>query len=300
MTNPICDICGNKSDFLLNKEAYALYLCPKCRMVFVCPQPAASFLKEDVYSFESGYQANKEKDLSRIAEDSKTARILSSFEEYGAKGKLLDVGCSNGEFMYLAKKKGFEPYGVELNRRTADIGVSNGLRVFNGLLEEAGYAPQFFDSIYLGDIIEHVPSPQAFIDQCKKVLKTGGLITISTPNLDCLWAKTTFLFYSWFGIPWSSVTPPHHLFQFSYNNLTELMEKKGFKSVSVWYAKPPRLMYELGSLHLLKQWKKNRKIRGFVYLLFAYALYTLAYGIVRLVNIFLEKDFAMVATYKND
>jgi 2-polyprenyl-3-methyl-5-hydroxy-6-metoxy-1,4-benzoquinol methylase len=140
--------------------------------------------------------------------------------------------------------------------------------VFSGFLEDSGLPQGSFDYIYMGDVIEHVSDPLALMRQVKGLLKPEGKIIVLTPNLDCLWSKMTFKLFRWFGIPWSSLTPPHHLFQFSTSNLDRLISKTGLTISSRSYAHPPRLAYELGSLHLFKIAKNKRTLSSWLFYVF--------------------------------
>lgn|SRR5574343_381592 len=299
--NNSCHICNNNTKYFMNKDGFILFKCTSCDLVYMNPLPEQNYLKDEVYSFESGYQSNKPKDLNKTKETTKTKDILDFLERNFASvknKKLLDVGCSNGEFIFHARNRGFEVSGVELNKRTADIAINHKLNVFNGLLNDAKYPNNNFDIIFLGDIIEHVLSPRDFIKECSRILKVNGLIVISTPNLDCLWSKSTLCLYKTFGIPWSSVTPPHHTFQFSIGNLDKFMSQFNMNKIKSWYYKPPRLMYELGSLHLLKKYKKERSLGNLLYMLFSFSIYPVNYAFSLISRIFARKDFSMIAVYK--
>jgi 2-polyprenyl-3-methyl-5-hydroxy-6-metoxy-1,4-benzoquinol methylase len=297
MKNP-CHICNNETKFFLNKDGYSMFKCDSCGLVYMNPLPEQNFLSNKVYSFESGYQGNKIRDLSKAIPDKKTVDILCHLHKNKVSGKLLDVGCSSGEFIYHAKQRGFDSYGVELNSRTADIGIKNGLNIFKGLLNDAKFKDNFFDVIFLGDIIEHVLSPRDFVNECKRVLKKDGIIIISTPNLDCTWAKTTLCLCKTFGIPCSSLTPPYHTFQFSEGNLDKFMLAEDFSKTSSWFYKPPRLMYELGSIHLLKQFKNRKTLVNLFKMIFGFSIYTLSYIMIVGTRVFRSKDFSMICVYK--
>src|SRR3989344_5033938 len=231
-----CLVCSNSTDFFLEKDGYEYQKCPQCGLVFVYPQPKAEYLHHEVYSEKAGYQKHKKRDLSVVKENSHIKKILDHLEsnlfsysqeyqnessfaydprEVGVRPRLLDVGCSSVEFLYAAKKRGFDSYGVELNELTAKIAQANGLNVKRGTLEDACFESNFFDVIFLGDIIEHIENPRTLLTECSRVIKEGGTLVISTPNLDSFWAWATFQLYKQFSIPWSVLTPPHHLFQFS-------------------------------------------------------------------------------------
>ncbi len=294
---PTCTICASTTSFFMRKDGYDLYNCQTCGLVFVHPQPQSDFLKDKVYSYESGYQSNKKGDFANKPKDRKIREIFDILAEMNKEGNLLDVGCSSGEFMHYAELEGFTSFGVELNRRTAEVAKGHGLNVFNGYLHDAKYEDEFFDVIFLGDVIEHVPSPRALIEECSRVLKRGGVMVISTPNLDCFWSASTFKLFKTFNIPWSSVTPPYHLFQFSFGNLYRLMREYKYHIHDSFFLRPPRLMYELGSLHLLKQYKVTKSIRDLAFMMFSFVLYFFYYAADWLITPVKHKDFSMVVTY---
>jgi len=294
---PSCHICKTPADFLMRKDGFDEYLCPSCRLSFVYPQPEAEWLKDNVYSYESGYQGNKKNDLSISSTDERTTKALDFLSQNKSGGALLDVGCSNGLLMYHARKRGFSCSGVEINKRTADIAAANGFAVHQGFLETAPFKKGSFDVIYLGDVIEHVNSPRTLIETCSSFLKKDGVIAISTPNVDCWWSRTTLALFRICGVPWSSATPPHHLFQFSYGNLTTLMGERGFSPLHSIFTGPSSLKYELGSLHLLGAWKKDKKLSKLAFMWFSFAAYAVIFGLTRLFKPFLKRRFEMVSIY---
>ena len=295
-----CPICNSSTAFFLQKDGFSYQRCLSCGLVFVHPQPAEKHLHEEVYSEKAGYQKGRKKNLSDTQESPHMKKILNFLMRNNIHGKLLDVGCSSGVFLYYAKKRGFETYGVELNELTAHIAIANGLNIKIGTLKSAQYADNCFDVIFLGDIIEHVPSPQELISECKRILKQGGVLIISTPNLDSFWARATFPLWKWFKIPWSVLTPPHHLFQFSEDNLKKFLQDNDFTPTATWFRRPPTLKYELGSLHLWGGFKREKTVGNALFMLFAFTAYALLYFIDVLITLLKKKDFGMVAICKNN
>jgi len=297
--NPKCHICNNDSKFLLNKDDFDLYKCGNCELVFVYPQPTQEFLQEKIYSHKSGYQSNRARqDLSLDKERKRVKIIFDYFQSVKSDGKILDVGCGNGQMLYWAKERGLKGAGVELNKRTADRAKEYGFEVYNGFLKDAPFQKNSFDFVFLGEIIEHVNEPRELIKESAKFLKTNGLIGITTPNIDCAWSKTTFWFYKKFGIPWSSVTPPYHLFQFSPTNLDRLMKEEGFKFLEGDFVRIPPLKYELGMLHLLKRYKETKKIWDLIFMFFSFGVYIVIHTVFKILHPFLKKDFQMVRIYE--
>jgi SAM-dependent methyltransferase len=294
---PLCHICAAESAFLLQKDGYLLYKCPKCKLIFVYPLPEDTYLKEEIYSAKSGYQGHRKGDLKYLPSTNRFDAIFNYLGNVNGK-RILDVGTSNGEFIYLLRKKGADTYGVEINTKTATAGLRAGLNIFVGFLEEAKYQDSFFDCIHLGDILEHVTNPRNLLIECRRILKPDGVIIIRTLNLDCFWAKITLFLYRIFKIPWSAVTPPHHLHFFSWGNMNQLTSQLSFKLDYHEYQLPPTLMYELGSLHLLKRYKKNRSLLDLFFMIFAFSLYTIFWSIDRLITPIKNKDNEVLAMYK--
>lgn len=296
---PSCHVCNFESNFLLKKDGFDLYKCPQCELVFVYPQPSKETLAKDFYSYESGYMSNRARqDLSKDKEASRVKFVFDEFSKYRKAGIMLDIGCGNGQMMYWAKNRGIDSKGVELNKRTADRALEYGFDVFIGFLEDAPLVKNSFDFVFLGEIIEHVNNPKQFIKDCSSFLKPEGLIGITTPNIDCAWSKTTFWLYKIFGIPWSSVTPPYHLFQFNPDNLDRMMNGLGFTFVSGSFIRIPPLKYELGMLHLLKRYKSTKKIKDLLFMIFSFVLYTITHTIFKLLHPVMKKDFQMQRVYK--
>ena len=296
--NPACPVCAAPSPLMLSKDGYNLHQCDNCSLVFVQPQPTLEYLRTKVYSAESGFQQGRAQDLSKITPSMRYRAMYKMLNDAKPGGKLLDVGSGGGHFIFHAKEYGFRVAGVELNKRLADSAQAQGLEIYDGTLDEAGVPEGGFDVAVLGEIIEHVNDPRALVREAARTLTPEGVMLITTPNMDCLWSRATLRLYRWFRIPWSTATPPYHLFQFSASNLDLLLSQEGFERINAMYLPPPTLRYELGSLHLLKRFKASHNPLDLAYLAFAFALYVPLYGFCRLVHPFLRQDFSMLHLYR--
>ncbi len=104
-------------------------------------------------------------------------------------GHLLDVGCSSGAFLSVARDVGFITTGVEPAEKAARTAQGLGLDVFIGTLEQAGFADQSFDVITLFEVIEHLKEPIPLLQEAFRVLVPGGTMLIGTGNVDSWTAK---------------------------------------------------------------------------------------------------------------
>lgn len=282
----------------MRKDGYKLSQCIACSLVYVDPQPTQEYLRTKVYSTESGFQAGRAENLSTYTPSKRYGVMCDMLLHAKPRASLLDVGAGGGHFMYHAQKNGFSVAGVELNTRLSASARAQGFTMYDGTLAEAPIAPHSFDSVVLGEVIEHVNEPRQLVRDAARVLKPDGILLITTPNLDCFWSRATFVLWKLFRIPWSSCTPPYHLFQFSVGNLDTLLAQEGFIRTDARYLPPPALRYELGSLHLLKRFKRSRNPLDALYMFFAFALYVPLWSFAQVIHPVLAKDFSMLHVYR--
>lgn len=298
--NVKCIICDIGAYFFKRQNEYDFFECPKCKLIFVSPMPTDEELSV-VYSPKVGYQSNKTKNDYTKTENYKYKKIIEEVSKQKPPNQnLLDVGASDGEFLFCAQKSGFIVAGVEPNQTTADIGNSKGLNIYCGFLNQSNFIKNSFGVLRLGDVLEHSNNPEKLINECGDYLVSGGLLVVSIPNMDSNWARSTRFFTSLFGFPWSVLTPPHHLFYFSKNNLDTFCQKKGLTLVTAWYHRPPTLKYELGNTHLFGQWKRNKGLRSTTRFILGFVLYSALYLFDFLITPFKQKDFGMLCIYKKN
>lgn len=102
---------------------------------------------------------------------------------------VLDVGCGQGQVLVKVAPKAKDIVGVELaptriKESIARIGrykVKNTPLVLSDALDLC-FRDETFDMVIASEIIEHVISDRRLLQECYRVLKSEGLLIITTPN----------------------------------------------------------------------------------------------------------------------
>lgn len=143
--------------------------------------------------------------------------------------RLLDVGCSSGAFLNTAVNLGFRAEGVEPAPKAAATAQAAGLKVRQGLLQEAGYADGQFDAITLFEVIEHLQQPLELLHECQRILRPGGILLIGTGNA-ASWSMAAM------GARWEYLDIAKHGGHVSFFNpgsIASLAQRGGFSVAAV-------------------------------------------------------------------
>src|SRR5690349_22293158 len=129
-------------------------------------------------------------------------------------GRLLDVGCSAGFFLKVARDRGFDVHGLEIPADTAALARERyDVDVQVGTLDDAHFEPGSFDVVTMWDVIEHVRDPVGAMSTVARLLKPGGIAALMTPNVEGLFPRLSYRVADRVGF-WPHPEPPAHLFQF--------------------------------------------------------------------------------------
>jgi 2-polyprenyl-3-methyl-5-hydroxy-6-metoxy-1,4-benzoquinol methylase len=96
--------------------------------------------------------------------------------------RLLDIGCSTGALILSARRCGIDAEGVEPATRAALAAQASGLRVFPGMLAEAGFPSASFQAATLIEVIEHLREPGDVLREVWRILESNGVLIVGTGN----------------------------------------------------------------------------------------------------------------------
>ena len=140
--------------------------------------------------------------------------------ERAPRGRVLDVGCGDGERLELLRRLGFEVIGHEPDPAAAAAAARRGIEVFTGDLEALAARHGRFDHVIANHVVEHVHEPAAFLRRLHDLMAPGGRLAIITPNADGIGHRT-------FGEAWRGLEPPRHLHVFNQRSLARLAAQAG-------------------------------------------------------------------------
>jgi 2-polyprenyl-3-methyl-5-hydroxy-6-metoxy-1,4-benzoquinol methylase len=135
-------------------------------------------------------------------------------------GRMLDVGYANGSFADSLVKLGWDCTALDVNRRQHDRIKTIQCDLNEGFPVETAR----FDVVTAGEIIEHMIDEAAFLRECRRVLKPGGRLIVTTPNLSFL--ANRFLVF--FGRMPKFVYEPYHYHCHTKDTLVEMLTRNGF------------------------------------------------------------------------
>jgi SAM-dependent methyltransferase len=154
----------------------------------------------------------------------KLGKLRSYFRRY-FRGRVLDVGCGLSLFTEIQPEWPFRitagdlVFGRMKQRKEAVPGI-------DWLVFDASRLPfrsGSFDGLFAGEILEHLPEPEQAVAEWNRVLKTGGVLIVTTPNRGRRINRLNR--ESW---PFS----PDHLREFSFAELNrDLLPRGGFRPV---------------------------------------------------------------------
>lgn len=214
------------------KGNFDLGKCISCGLVFMNPMPnneeLSKFYAQDTYY---SFHIDIYKENSMVKKFFKTI-LFQDFTtkdpKFKNKGKILDIGCGNGWVLYQYKKIGWEVAGAEPSAVAAEIGNKVGLNISTGDLISANFKEQEFDYIRSNHSFEHIFNPIETLSEIHRVLKYDGKVFIGIPNIGGLNAKI-------FKKYWYYLGAPVHTFNYNPENITQIMEKNGFKVKEIKY-----------------------------------------------------------------
>ncbi len=239
---PACPVCGagGAADFAVGRDrlfglaegSFRLCRCRSCGCIFQHPLPEPSAIPSfypDQYWWRQSPQSGSSKLIGRLERAYREfvaldhVRFLQRCAARAGSGKtLLDIGCGSGTFLHLARKRGFDPHGLDMSASAVDAAKTEyGLPVRQGEIGGDAWKGFSFDFVTMFHVLEHVRDPLAALAYAGSLLAPGGSLIVQVPNAASLQARV-------FGSRWYGLDVPRHLVNFTPRAVALLLERAGF------------------------------------------------------------------------
>jgi len=213
---------------LFQQDEWTVYKCSDCGLGFLDPRPDQSELQElyrnDYFSshYDEGLKIDSPEMRRRISQEDHRIKFFRNLKRHG---KVLDIGCGMGYFLYACRKHGYEVKGQDVSGDSAFY-VRSELKipVTTGQIEEIDIEDNSMDIITMWHSLEHTPDPRKHLKKAWNWLKPDGLLIVDVPNhegVDAIkmWTK------------WNGWSLPYHLYHFTPDTLTDMLSQYGFRTV---------------------------------------------------------------------
>ncbi|MBP7506963.1 MAG: class I SAM-dependent methyltransferase [Prolixibacteraceae bacterium] len=227
MENVCCNLCGLDDTVLWgNKAGIDIVKCRNCGLIYCNPRPDNSELQK-FYSEEYFIEGHYEEDFLR--QRMYEIEIDEIVKRIGRQGRFLDVGCAVGKFLQTLPDT-FEKWGTEFSEDAARMGRDKfNLNIISGQVRDAPLPLNYFDVVQMRGVLEHSQNPYEDLTKIRMVLKDSGLLRISQlPNIGGISARL-------FKTRFNQVKPGEHLYYFTPKTLKLMLDKTGFRIVSIDY-----------------------------------------------------------------
>lgn len=210
---------------------FRLYRCSCCGCVFQSPFPDPDTLStwypkpywwtESRGSGLAGFLGRLERTYREFVAMDHVRFLERHASGAGAGRTLLDIGCSSGTFLHLARRRGFLPHGIDVSPQAVEAARRQyDLPVRQGDVASDAWEGRTFDFVTMFHVLEHLPDPCAALSCAGAMLKPGGSLILQVPNVSSCQARI-------FGTRWYGLDVPRHLVNFTPQGLRHLLDRAG-------------------------------------------------------------------------
>lgn len=172
----------------------------------------------------------------------KAEQIAKVLENIPKRTLVADLGCHTGRYMEVfSKVSGVQSVeGFDIAERALEQVRARGFKAhrWNAEKEKCPVEDGRYDVVIAGDIIEHVLDTEFFLNEMKRILKPGGRIILTTPNLFYWLSRIKFLFarapWAYPGVSYQFKSDPNmiceHIRLYGFEEWKGLFEVRGFKT----------------------------------------------------------------------
>lgn len=222
-------------------QGYKIVNCQSCGFAHIAPEhfdlPLDEFYQNQYFrevkpfpyaSITNEYIEQQKQQIENRLSFQKIYRQVLSFLKAGNRS-MLDVGCGNDLLSLFFKGKGWETTIIEPSRDAALYLERYGLNVVNQPVETVdGLNLEAIAFINMEFVLEHIKDPLTVLRMLHRIMAEGGIIRVCVPN-DFSPGQLAYLEKYHERPGW--VCLPDHINYFTFDSLSGLLSKAGFREV---------------------------------------------------------------------
>jgi len=173
-------------------------------------------------------------DIASVENDPKghaRGEVVRRFIEGLPPGRLLDIGCYTG-YITASFRGRHELHGIDIADKALAVAAERGFTVVHGDIELGlPYGDGSFDIVFMGETLEHCIRTDFVLSEVNRVLRIGGHLVITVPNVASLIsiAMVTFNHHPFLGSGYRT----GHVRDFTTRSLREALSNNGFRLIAM-------------------------------------------------------------------
>jgi 2-polyprenyl-3-methyl-5-hydroxy-6-metoxy-1,4-benzoquinol methylase len=231
---------------------YRLQRCRDCDLVHLAPRledgTLATLYGEEFYFPEDSAFTGIADGVKALIQDARRHVV----EKRARGARLLDVGSGDGAFVHHMASHGWDATGLDFSPAASELAARRGLRgrYLMGSLADHDLPLRSFDAVTMWQVLEHIGEPVEALGRVHALLRPGGTLVASVPNIEGLSSALTQ--ERWWGLD-----VPRHLVHYAPATLRRVVAEAGLHVVDVRHFSLQYDPYAL--LHSSLDWAFTRR-----------------------------------------
>jgi SAM-dependent methyltransferase len=223
----VCPLCNSqKCELFHDYQVFKLFKCLDCSLIFQASRTDSNIINT-IYD-ENWIKMREQSEITTFAQHADFNLFLLRIFLVPS-SNILEIGSGTGEFLHLAKQSGYKVTGIEPSFYSCQY-ILNKYKIIminsRADFQKIQFQDQF-DAVCFWHVLEHIPSPINFLIELTTILKPNGYLLFSIPNQ---YSFTNEIY----GVYSPLFQEIDHLFHYNVKNILNLLEKSGFKPVTIF------------------------------------------------------------------